>query len=616
LLHQVFAPNPFMSDTPTFANLLTQWSSGGHVERYRVYAHLRENPAEAAALEASIRDELNAALPWNRLIAAEAMIEVYRDEAAATAALSSVLRLDYSSVAADAIPLLEKLSPEQAGPLLVDFALHAPSVFRAQPQDFHQWASRTVIQAGDVGTALWLDLLNHAGTEAESALLVGLANAAPEVRCDLSTVEEAVRARILHSASGYAAGAALWRLTWRVNRDWLATINPESERLENELPLLMLLIEVLTEHLGRRPDLASLVRDLLVRLSNIDVTCFRVLMERLSKLGRRGWSVLLSILSDSSTFPWAQAAIFDEVAVRPAVLALAHHHAHAVILSRETDGPIPVELVQAAVRVLGAIGAPAGSALPHILNLIVKQSILTRLLTPAIPALARGYPNSATAVERTLDRLVRCTPCRSGIFAVLAEVYAILNLDGGPALVENTHFDPRTPALLLEQPAWKNAAPDVRRKHAKALADRLASPRSEVRVRAAELLNHYSDQMPAVWQALVATLTARDEHPVQVVLPYFRQLAPVADTVETELVALFREPNPIYAARAVIALWYIDRMTRVADELRASVENTPNKARVRAVLHGIAEQCRQTPGVLSDLSRVFADLPQKVDYST
>jgi hypothetical protein len=78
-----------MSDTPTFANLLTQ-RTGGPAARAEVYAHLRANPAEAAAVEASVRDELTAAFAWKRVIAAEAMLDVYRDENAAVAAPAGV----------------------------------------------------------------------------------------------------------------------------------------------------------------------------------------------------------------------------------------------------------------------------------------------------------------------------------------------------------------------------------------------------------------------------------------------------------------------------------------------------------------------------------------------
>ena len=70
-----------------------------------------------------------------------------------------------------------------------------------------------------------------------------------------------------------------------------------------------------------------------------------------------------------------------------------------------------------------------------------------------IPALAPGYPTPAAAVARTLDRLRRSGSFAPEAFAALAEVFAAMDLDAGPVLVEDTSFDPRTPDLLLQMPA-------------------------------------------------------------------------------------------------------------------------------------------------------------------
>jgi hypothetical protein len=599
-----------MSETPTYASLLTQWSGGDLAARRGVYAHLRANPAEAAAVEASIRDELKNGWPWKRVIAAEAILEVYRDEGAAAGALATVLREDLSPAAADAVPLLERLAPHRCGPLLVEFAQHAPTVFRAQPRSFHRWAGATAIRAGADAPGLWANLLAHAGSELEAPLLMGLADAAREVDCDLAAVEPVVRQRLLNDSCGYAAGAALWRLTWRINRHWLASIDPESPRFDGDRDLLVLLIEVLTEHLGRRRDLAPLVRELLVRVG--DGEEFQTGLNRLAKFGGRGWTVLLPILSDLAVSTRARVLVFNEAAARPAVLPLAHHHAHAVLLEGEHAQTVPLpELLGAAVGVLRAIGAPAGPALADILNLIVKQPEAARLLAPAILALAPGFPNPAHAVARTLDRLRRSQSFRTDAFAALAEVFAAMNLDGAPLLAEDTSFDLRTPDLLLQQPAWRNAPPETRTRHAAALAERLSSPRIEVRTRAADFLRHYPEQMPAVWPALVAFLTGRDETAVLHALRYFRHLAPVADEVRPELTALFREPDPALAARAVVALWRLGRMPTADDELRAAVLNSTGDEWAWAVLRGAVERVGG-PARFEDLPRVFAADPADV----
>jgi hypothetical protein len=597
-----------MSDTPTFANLLTQWTGGPTTARAAVYAHLRNNPAEAAALEVPIRDELNSALAWKCGIAAEAMVEVYGDEPAAATALGRVLRHSDSIAASDLVPVLRKLSAERAGPLWADFAIRAPSAFRELPAEAHRWAGSTAARAG---AEWWGALLGHAGAEAESALLMGLADAAPRVMCLLSALEPTVRSRLFHTGPGYAAGAALWRLTWRVHCDWLASINPHSPRFEGDAPLLVFLIEVLTEHLGRR--LAAVVRELVVRLGTDNLEAFWQVVTRLANLGSRGWSVLLPILGDESAPAHTRTFVFRETATRPAVLPLAHHHAHAVVLTRNRDRTaVPVELLEAAGEALRALGASAGSALPDVLNLIVNQPDVTRHVTQIIPALAPGWPLPAVALARAIDRLRRSSVFASDGFALLAAVYAERNRDDWPALVDDTGFDPRTADALLQQSAWKNAPAEVRRKHALALADRLADPRAEVRARAADLLRHYPDQMRAVWPALVALLTGADERAVVLAVPHFRHLAPVADAVVPELTALFREPSPTYAARAVVALWRLGRMPVVADDLRAAVVTAPASAWGWEVLRGVVDRVFQAHGLLRDLSAVFAPAPQEI----
>ena len=224
----------------------------------------------------------------------------------------------------------------------------------------------------------------------------------------LAAVEPAVRCRLSAPGPGvHAAGGSLWRVTWRINRDWLASITADSPRFDDDRPLLVFLIEILTEHLGHRPDLASLLRGLLVRLGNDDAERFGTVLKRLSALGARGWAVLLPILGDPG-IPARSLAVFDEVAARPAVLPLAHHHAHRVILSRAHDrGAVPPELLQAAAGVLRAIGAAAGRALPDLLDLMVKQPEIVRFISTAVPALAPGWPVPAAALARALDLMRR-----------------------------------------------------------------------------------------------------------------------------------------------------------------------------------------------------------------
>ena len=598
-----------MSDTPTFASLFTQWAGGGSAARAGVYAHLRAHPAEASALEAAIRDEVRTGYPWKRVLAAEALVEVYRDEPAAAAALGGVLRMGDESAASDAAPVLQKLSPEAAGPLLADFAAHAPAAFRAQSAAFHRFAAAAAIRSGAAGAELWRTLLGRAGERMESAYFMGLADGATRAAHDLSAAEPVAKDRLLRAEPGYAAGAALWRLTWRVRRDWLASVNPHGPRLDGDPGLHVLLVEVLTEHLGRRPDLATLVRDLLVRLGNAAPDRFARVLKRLANLGGRGWAVLLPVLGDLGAPAHTRAAVFREAAPRPAVLPLAQHHAHGVVLARVHDrGAATPDLLRGAAAVLVAIGAPAGTALPDVLELMVKHPDAAAHVAAAVPALADGWPVTAPTLARALDRMCRSPGFAADAFAALAAVFAARHPDAAPALADDASFDPRTPDLLLQHPGWKDAPADARRRHAAALADRLAAPRAEVRACAAELLRHYPDQLPAVWPALVAVLACNDEKAALRVLPLFAHLAPVADAVVPELDALFHEPNPVYAARAVAALWHLGRFAAVADELRAEVIDQRSD-RMWAVLRAAAVCSARAPGLARDLAALFADAP-------
>jgi hypothetical protein len=601
-----------MSDAPTFASLLTQWSDGGPTARAAVYAHLRAHPAEAAAVEASLRGELASDAPQKRVLAAEALVAVYGDHACAADALRAVLRTSDEAAALDAVGVLWQLDAPAAAPVLADLARLAPGAFRVQTGAFYRWAGSAAVRGAD-HLGHWIDVLAHAPPHAESALLMGLADAAPHCPYDLEPAVPALRARLTLPHCGYAAGGALWRVTWRVNRDWLESVYAHSPQFDNNRPLLVFVIRVLTEHLGRRPDLAADVLQLLVRLGNDDADEFKAVLKRLAGLGGRGWAVLLPALGDAGVPAHTRAHVFAEAAARPAVHALAHHHAHGVLLARAADrGAAPPDLLSAAAGVLRAIGPPAGSALPDLLDLMVKQPEVTRHLAPAVPALAPGWPLHAGALARALDRMRRNYTFVPDAFDALAAVLATLNPDAAPALVDETSFDPRTVDLLAQHPAWHAADPATRARHARQVANRLAAPRAEVRARAADLLRHYTDQLPAIWPALVAALACPDEKVVLLALGYFRYLGPVADAVAPELAALFREPNPTYAARAVVALWRLGRMPLVTAELRAAVVSGDENSWGWAVLRGVADRVAQAHGLLTDLTAAFAAAPQEV----
>lgn len=608
-----------MSDIPTYASLLTRLFSGSPVDREEVLAHLEANEADRTAAEAEVRARLRDSFPWLQLIAAEAVRRVYRDSAAAAEVVAGVItRHRDPAVIADAAGLVRQLG-ESAVPLLVLMVRHAPDVFAHRDHDFLRWAARVAVRSGPDGFAAWIEML---GTEADRvSLFVGFAEAAPSVGYDLADAECHLRPllaapRVLSPLSA-AAGAALWRVTWRVNRDWLNALAASGFDDHRFAGLRELVFAVLVEHLGRRPDVAGSVR---AALAGLPVESEVEGVARLARLGSRGWAVLLPMLQPTRAGePFAMPdsirdAIFRHAAERPVILPLVHHHAHGVIASAATDGSRDT-LVPAAVRVLAAIGPAAGMAVPDLLALVVRNPAAGESVGPVLPRLAPGFPNTAAAVARALNR-VRTSQyfgdrSLTG-FAALCAALAEIDPDAGPRMVQQIALDPRVPDLVLMQPAWKDAPPDARARHAGIVADALGSALPEVRVRAADLLRHYANELPAVWPALVAVLAGADEKVALAVLPLFRNLAPVAETVTPELVSLFRERSPDYAARAVVALWRLGRMPDVGMDLRAAVESDPEGGWGWAVLRGVVGRVACENRLLADLTELFAVAPAAV----
>jgi hypothetical protein len=599
-----------MPDTPPLASLLDQWTRGGQMDRFRVYAHLRDGPAAAAAIEHSFRDHLNDKLPVARVRAAEAVLIVYGDEPAARDALVGALRTGEPSAAASAAVLVRRLSAPYAAPVLVELALHAEKTYHGQTPEFVRWAGETAARAGTG----FRELLNHTDAERESELLVGLAVAAPSVEHPLCDLEPDLRARLFHTGPGYAAGAALWRVSWRVNRDWLNTLNPDSPRLAGNADLLNLLVDVVCEHLGRRPEFVPLARALLVRLAAEAPDAVPPALARVERLGTRGWAVLLPLLGEPAAGADARAHLF-RAAARAPVRALAQHHSQALVAERLTQvgnkPAVPNELLAAACELLAALGPAAGFALPQLLDLAAVQPYSVPHTVAAVRALAPGYPLARAAVARALSRVRGQKGYDAGAFRLLAQALAEIDFDAGPALANDPSIDSRVPDALLQHEAWANAPPGARAKHARYVAHLLAAPRAETRVLAAELLRHYPDHLPAVWPALVAALAGSDERAALAVLPLFRHLAPVADEVEPELLHLFDEPSVVRAARAAIALWRLGRFAVIAPHLRRELSGAPDDSRGWDLLTALANRADQSHGVLHAIEAALAGAPDE-----
>lgn len=607
-----------MPDT-TYAGVLTRLFSGTPDEQAAVLDVLEfAGDADRAAVEPEIHARLRDSFPWLRLIAAKAVFRVYHNLPDALLAVESVIRTGEPAVVADAAALVPQFGAS-AIPLLVLIVHHAPEVFNAQTADYHRWSARTAVHWGPTGLAAWLEMFAAASADAAKGLLVGFAEAAPLAEYDLTPAVPTLTASLNAQGAGVAAGAALWRLNWRVNRAWLDLLraNPNEAFFPGVRELVL---GVLVEQLGRRPDLGGLVRDNLAALAEADPDRAEAFVARLARLGSLGWAVLLPMLPPSRpggsvpVLDCLREAIYRKVLEVPAVLPLVHHHAHAVIVAAAVPGSATA-LVPYAARVLMNLGSAAGMAVPDLLNLAAAVPSTGSVVGETIPSLAAGFPNTAAAVARALNRLRTSAYFGAdhlGAFRELATTLGRLAPDMGPSLVESLPIDPRAVDLLLQQPAWRNAPPGTRVRHAWILADALASPRAEVRLRAAELLRHYRAEVPVVWPALVAALTGSDGRVVAAVLPYFRHTGGSADAVTAELVALFCEANPEYAARAVVALWWLGRSAAVVGDPRAAPEAVPGDGWGWDLLRGVADRVSQARGVFQELNELFAAPPAVV----
>jgi len=137
-----------MSDTPTYASLLARLFSGSPEDREAVMAHLGRHPAQAHAVEPEVRDRLRAEHPRTRTVAAEAVLRVYGDRAAAIDALAGVLKQGDPAASTDTVGVLRQLDTA-AVPLVVLMARHSPDAFNAQPCEFHRWAAAAGIEMYD-----------------------------------------------------------------------------------------------------------------------------------------------------------------------------------------------------------------------------------------------------------------------------------------------------------------------------------------------------------------------------------------------------------------------------------------------------------------------------------
>ena len=216
-----------MSDTPTYANLLARLFTGSPEEREEVMDWLQQTPVQAHSIEQDVRDRLRDALPKNRTIAAEAMLRLYQDRAAAIETLAGILKQGDPAASTDTVGLLRQLGRD-AVPLVVLLraTLRMPSMLRppnstAGPRPKLFKPDPRVCRPGWNCSPRATRRPNSPGSWAWPM-------PRRRVAYDLTPAADTLRHRV-----DYAAGLALWRITWRVKRSWLERMSPSDSALDS-----------------------------------------------------------------------------------------------------------------------------------------------------------------------------------------------------------------------------------------------------------------------------------------------------------------------------------------------------------------------------------------------
>ena len=560
------------------------------------------------ALEPNVRFRLADAQPANRISAAYILARVYDDTEPGLRLFRESEPVGLAHFGNRAGCFLRHLG-DGAATLLAEVWHWWPCLQPHLPADVLDAIAWGWLRGGPTGLEVWQRAVDALDNRTAGLLILVLAEAAPVLDYDLQPAVERLRAGLKSQHTAHAAGAALWRITWRVNRDWLTELTPDDPAVQADPELPRVLTDVLIEHLGRRPDLAPRVARFLVLLHQTAAEDVGPRIARLARLGPPGWGPLLALLRDAPDAPPAvKQAVFHVSVSHPGLLGLVHPHAHRVVSARADHyNNVPAELIAPACVALAALGPAAATALPELLRLTLKEPVFGAACGRAAAAVAPGFPLAASTLIRAIGELRWKTASTMDLrlaFSALAEALAALNPDAAPALVDDTSVELETVDALLGDPAWRSMASEHRQRHVRILADRLGSSRQPVRERAAALLRHYAVELPAVWPALVAALTGPDDVSVAAVLPYFRVLTPVAAAVEADLGELLRDRNPGYVARAVFALWRLGRFAELAAAIRAAVLSEPGQTQAADALRRMVHFVAPVRGMQADANAV------------
>lgn len=521
--------------------------------RAEVLHRLRGSPDALAAL----RPHLDARLtddPADRFAPALLIRELYGDTKTLLRLAVDALR---SAAPDDEVREAVLELPTLGVPgLLVECAFARTALFSTIFERSPRWASRLLISAGRPGILtlrLFVAELPDPLLHQVAAVIADEALTSPHDLTPLAVPLAAVRLRPL---ARLEVGVARWRLTWRIDPEWVDWLCGSIS-----WSLTGLLADVLVEMLPVCPALDPLVP----QLFDARVTERRQkgwiapLVRRLLALGGRGVRLLVTV-DPHYNLGYAQfrAEVLTDAAESPSLSAAFLPLALQVIQNPIlTYGESAIDALRAACRVVATVGQPAKPVAADLIGLLATTEEFAPALGDALVACAAGDAQLGAIL---LDRLLqygsdvanaRIANDGQAIRRLEAMLSALFRLKASwlPRVLD----DPPTSVVLRLVTEFVLAAltDDERERALEVAARRLADERPDVREEAAEWLRMLEPDPARRWPWLVAATTLPRATPEAIAL--LAELGEVKEPVSAELTFHLADANPAIAANATAA---------------------------------------------------------------
>lgn len=518
---------------------------------------LRADPTLLAALHPYLLARL-ADDPADRLRPALLIRELYRDNGPLLRFAVEALRSDAPDD--DVREAVLELTTLAIPKLIIECAFTRPALFSLMFERSPRWVTRLLISEGRPGILTLRLLVAELPDPLLQQVAAVIADEAITSPHDLSPLIRPLSAVRLRPNARFEIGVALWRITWRVDPEFV-TYLLEARAGWYQPQLLQ---SVALDMLATEPKLDEMVSRLLE--PNSSVTRARpwiaTVVRRVLGLGARGVKLLLAVDPDCGDgyMPFraellTAAAESDSLsrAFLPVALRVIESPCLHIPGADAPDG------VRAACRIVADLGPAATDAVPKLLQLADTTGDFFDEISAAVVAAV----TAREAVVATLWDFLR----RSGNdqeaeepgsaahrrFTAFAVLLAAVNPAATAAgLVLDT--DLRL-AYRISERICTDAPPGLQRRWAEALMPFLAASESSSRNTAARMLAdplRQSEVAAAIWPWLVAAVAL--PLPNIPLVEAFHRLATSREQITAELLPLVTDTNRVVAANATAAL--------------------------------------------------------------